>query len=193
MQASSQPCLPEAGEIPTAPLLEVLILYEDFGTGLRAKRSLDLLPPQFPANPKLSTRLWRIELLADPLLCEQAALEAAAADVILLSVHGQSALPTGAQAWLNCWLGHKERRPYALGVLLDAGKVSQGSQNPVIGYMQQMAAKARVDLFYGFSDAPLSELDSALAEINERAHHSSTVLEDMLKRADPHRWWGINE
>jgi hypothetical protein len=170
-----------------------MILYEDFGTGLRAKRSLDLLPDHLRANAKLTTKLWRTQLLADPLLSEQAAREGAAADVIILSLHGQGTLPAEVQAWLSSWLRHKHRRPYALGVLLDPEAVNHGSDNPVVGYLQQLAATARVDLFYGFAETPLTALDPAMEEINQRAHQSSTLLDDMLKRTEPYRWWGINE
>jgi len=193
MQANAGPYLSEAGKTALMPAPNVLILYEDLGTGLRAKHSLELLPDQFPADARCSTTLWRLELLSDPLLAEQAALEAAAADVIILSVHGRRELPAEVRQWLNGWLAHKEPRPYALGVLLDSVEANQGSDNPVVGYMQQVAAAAGADLFYGFSEAPVNELDSALEEIDHRAHRSSTVLEDMLKRVEPHRWWGINE
>jgi hypothetical protein len=193
MQARAGPYLSEAGKTAVMPAPDVLILYEDLGTGLRAKHALDLLPDHFPADARCSTKLWRLELLSDPLLAEQAALEAAAADVIIMSVHGRRELPAEARRWLNGWLAHKEPRPYALGVLLDSREVNQGSENPVIRYMEQVACAAGADLFYGFSEAPASELDSALEEIDQRAHRSSAVLEDMLKRVTPHRWWGINE
>jgi hypothetical protein len=56
--------------------------------------------------------------------------------------------------------------------------------------MQRVAA-AGADLFYGFSEAPASELDSALEETEQRARRSSSVLDDMLKRVESHRGWGI--
>lgn len=175
------------------PLVNVTILYEDFGTGLRAKRSLDLLPAHLGAKAQLSTRLWRTQLLADPLFSEQAAREAAAADVIIISLHGQSPLSAAVRTWLDSWLHYKQPRPYALGVLLDPAQINQGGQNPVAGYLQQLAAIAGVDLFYGFSEPPGTRLDPAMEELNQRARLSSTVLNDMLKRTNPHRWWGINE
>lgn len=191
---ASVPSFPSAlSGSPISPMLNVMILYEDFGTGLRAKRSLDLLPYQPRADAKLSTKLWRIQLLSDPLLCEQAGMEGAVADVIFLSVHGRNALPAEVEAWLRCWLRHKQRRAYALGVLLDSGAASQGGDNPVVSYMQQVATTAGADLFYGFSEAPVSDLDPAMEEINQRARQSSAVIEDMLKRTAPHRYWGINE
>jgi len=195
MQTSFQPQSypPAVGQLPLAPQVEVLILYEDYGTGLRARRSLDRLPEHLPSGARLSTKLWRIELLADSLLHEQAAVEAAAADVVILSVHGRSALPPTVQTWLNRWLRPRQRRAYALGVLLDPEEASRGSANPVAAYMQQVAAIAGVDLLYGFSEPLESELDSAVEEINKRAHQSSTVLEDILGQTEPHQWWGINE
>ena len=167
------------------PSLEVLILYEDYGTGLRAKRSLDLLPARFPAKAHWSTKLWRIELLSDPLLKEQAAREAAAADVLILSLHGRSTLPAGLREWLTCWLGHKPSRPCAMGVLLDAEQGGQGGKNPVIACIQQVAAIAGSDFFYGFSEAPGSELNAAMEEIDQRVNSSSSVLDEMLRRVEP--------
>lgn len=175
------------------PTLDVFILYEDFGTGLRAKRSLDLLPNRFTGHTPLTTKLWRIELLSDPLLGEQAIVEASAADVMILSVHGRGELPDGVCKWLSGWLSRREKQPCALGVLLDAGDLDQGRKSPVISYMQRVAAAAQADLFYGFSEATVSEMDAAMEEINQRARSSSAVLENMLRRAEPHAWLGINE
>jgi hypothetical protein len=193
MRARVQRELSVGAKTPILPFLNVVILYEDFGTGLRARRSLDLLPNRLAANAPLSTKLWRIELLADPLLGEQAALEAAAADVIILSVHGRRGLPDEVRKWLSGWLAHKEPRPYALGVLLDSAEASKGSENPVVASMQRVAADAGADLFYGFAETSRRELDAAMEEINQRAHSSSTLLEDMLKRTGPNVRWSISE
>lgn len=77
---------PDERDAPVKPVLDVLLLYEDLGTALRAKHSLDLLPVPFITEAGLSTKLWRLDLLSQPLLREQAALEAAAADLIILSL-----------------------------------------------------------------------------------------------------------
>ena len=193
MRAGVQMSLTGGAQVALLPLLDVFILYEDWGTGLRAKHSLDLLPEQIFANTQRRTKLWRLELLAEPLLSEQAVREAAAADVIILSFHGRSELPAQVRTWLNRWLACKEPRPYALALLLNSEEVSQGAENPLLACVRQVAAAAGADLFYGFSGAPASELDVAMQEIYQRAHRSSSVLEDMLKRVEPHRCWGINE
>jgi hypothetical protein len=143
-------------EVPVKPALEVLLLYEDLGTALRAKQSLDLLPGQFGAATALGTRLWRLDLLGEPLLAEQAAIEAAAADVIVLSLHGGTALRAEVCHWLSRWLDLKEDRAYALAALLDPEPAQPGSNNPVVAYLKRIAETGNADLFCGFSDAPVA-------------------------------------
>ena len=94
--------------------------------------------------------MWRLDLLHEPLLAEQAAIEAAAADVIVLSLHGGTAFRAEVSHWLSRWLDHKADRPYALAALLDPAPARLGSDNPVVAYLKQIAALANADLFFGF-------------------------------------------
>ena len=93
---------PDGSVAPVRPVLNVLLLYEDFGTALRTTHSLDLLPVSFITESGMHTNLGRLDLLAEPLLRDQAAREAAAADLIILSLHGHDGLPANAVEWLNC-------------------------------------------------------------------------------------------
>ncbi len=173
--------------------LDVLIAYEDLATALRAKRALDLLPEKFRGDTELSTRLWRVDLLTDAFLRERAAIEAAAADVIILSLHGGKGLPESVSGWLGRWLRHKEDRPYAIGLLLDLELAGADGGNAAIVSVEQMAEAGHADLFYGFCEVPGTELEAALREISERAERSSAVLEGILRREVPPPRWGINE
>ncbi|MGO8931173.1 MAG: hypothetical protein ACLQU3_30320 [Limisphaerales bacterium] len=140
---------------PLKPVLDVLLLYEDFGTALRAKHSLDLLPVSFITEGGMRTNLWRLDLLGEPLLRDQAAREAAAADLIILSLHGHDRLQAHAHEWLNRWLDYKENRPYALAVLLDPGTANAGPDHPVVAHVKRIAAAASADLFYSFCQTPI--------------------------------------
>jgi hypothetical protein len=143
---------PERDATPVKPVLDVLLLYEDLGTALRAKHSLDLLPGQLGVETGWGTRVWRLDLLGQPLLAEQAAIEAATADVIILSLHGRSELRAEARDWLSRWLDHKENRPYALAALLDPEPAQPGGDNPVVAYLKRVAEAAHADLFCSFSN-----------------------------------------
>jgi hypothetical protein len=168
---------PEGGEAPVKPVLGVLLLYEDLATALRAKHSLDLLPGQLSAEPGCGTKLWRLDLLGEPLLAEQAAIEAAAANVIILSLHGRNELRPEACDWLSRWLDHKEDRPYALAALLDPEPAHPRSDNPVVAYLKRVAKAAHADLFFGFCNAPVPTPGSSAGEITERARDSAVVFE----------------
>lgn len=146
---------PDAGEVPVKPVLGVLLLYEDLGTALRARQSLDLLARQLGADMSFNNWLWRLDLLGEPLLVEQAAVEAAAADVIFLSLHGRKELRAEVCNWLSRWLDHKEDRPYALAALLDPDLSPPGGGNRVLAYLQEVAATAGADLFYGACPVPI--------------------------------------
>jgi hypothetical protein len=159
------------------PVLDVLILYEDLGTGLRAKRSLDLLAVHLHLGPGFSIKLWRSDLLRERQLKEHAVIEASAADVILLSLHGRGGLPDAVRGWMNRWLDHKEDRPYALGVLLDPEAGYSTGDSPVMGYLREVAGAACADLFFGFCETPICVMDSARAEITKRHPRRPPTLE----------------
>jgi hypothetical protein len=176
---------PEGGEAPVKPVLDVLFLYEDLGTALRAKHSLDLLPGQLGAGAGWNTRLWRLDLLREPLLAEQAAVEGAAADVIILSLRGRRELRAEARDWLSRWLDYKEDRPYALAALLDPEPAHARRDNPVVAYLKRVAEAARADLFCGFCHAPAPAPGSSAGGIPERARDSGVVFERAPNRAKP--------
>lgn len=154
---------PDEGQTAVKPAIEVLLVYEDFGTALRAQHSLDLLPRPLLTEAGLNTKLWRLDLFRVPLLREQAALEAVAADLIIVSLHGREELPADACEWLNRWLDKKEDRPYALAVLLDPEPANAGPDHPVLAYMRGIAAIAAADLFFSFRQAPVLAPRSNLA------------------------------
>jgi hypothetical protein len=98
------------------------------------------------------------------LLAEQAAVEGAAADVIILSLHGHNELRAEARAWLSRWLHHKEDRPYGLAALLDPEPDQPGSDNPVVAYLRRVAATAGVELFCGSGQEPVPRRTQPFAD-----------------------------
>jgi len=178
-------------ELGTAPELKVLLLYEDAETGLRAKRSVAALHGQGDLDAGVETRLWRLDLLSTVWLREQAATEAVAADVIIVSLHGDDELSEAMREWLRLWLQRKADRPYALGVLLDADPVREDRAQSAAGYLERVANAGGADLLWGFCETPsanLPEMDCAGAPVH-------TVREPKADLYHPCRYshWGINE
>jgi hypothetical protein len=56
-------------EVSEGPLkLDVMVVYEDFGTGLRARRALHQTAQQLAVEADLHVNLWNFGLLGEPLL-----------------------------------------------------------------------------------------------------------------------------
>jgi len=157
MAAEAVWAIPERGDASVKAVAGVLLLYEDLGTALRAKQALDRLSGQLGFEAGWDTRVWRLDLLGEPFLAEQAAVEAAAADVIILSLHSRAELRAEVRDWLSRWLDHKEDRPYALAVLLDPEPAKPGTDHAIIAYLKRVAEAAQADLFCSLANVPLAE------------------------------------
>ena len=184
------------------PVLNAVIVYEDTDTGLRAKRCLDLLPANFRMEPQITIRLYRVDLLQPSLLREQAAIEAAAADVVIVSLHGGTELNPVVGKWMERWLQLKEERPYALGLLLDPMAARKGSSDPVIRHVQCLFHSTDVEIFYGFYEgtmvADLARRSAAGAEVEGRAVRPTEPDRQGTRGqagwdVNQYRHWGINE
>ncbi len=186
----------EPGPVGTAaevvPVVNIMLVYEDCDTGLRAKHSLDVLPDHFKLEPGIRTKLWRCDLLEAALLREQAAIEAAVSDVIIISLHGRE-LPMVVRQWLDRWVEHKEARPYALGVLLDPEVASQGPNNPVIAHARRVADAAGADLFYGFCETAPLQPSPPRTKAAKPPSHPPLLAPQLRPLTNGWRDWGLNE
>lgn len=160
----------------------VFVLYENLPSGLRAQALLDRLGRQCASDGMLFNRnWWKFNLLGKPLLREQAAIEAAAADIILVSMDKQMNFPEEVQDWLNRWADRKEPRAYALGLMLDPAQFSLEDFHPVIAHLRKFADGANADFFCCPSDTNAVTAQAAFHNLQERANFVSCVLDEILK------------
>src|SRR5438105_1310923 len=68
---------PLTSGLEAQPELNVVIAYEDFETGKRAKTTYDFLSENLGTNCKFSSQMWKFEVLGIPKLREMAAQDAA--------------------------------------------------------------------------------------------------------------------
>ncbi len=136
-------------ESQAAPHLDVFVLYEDCGTALRARLSLDALPASIRETPGFHVHLWNMKLLQQPFLREVAAVQAASAQVVLVSVHGRKDLPQPATEWLQSWRNHRGVDSNVLGLLMDADPPGRVQDRPVSASLARVAREAGSDFIYG--------------------------------------------
>ena len=109
----------------------VMLAFDDDVTASRADKFLGLLERHLKDEPgRLLHQWWNIDILAFTSMGELAALEAAAADMIILAIRDADELPGVVAVWIKQFLGRRKGRPGALLAMLesDPGKleVSQG-------------------------------------------------------------------
>ncbi len=168
-----------SGSLGSAPALNVLLMYEDAETGLRATLSLAAVHRQASMEAGFRVKLWRCDMLRTPRLREQAARDAAAADVIIVSLHGLESLTAEFSVWLNQWLGRRRAQECALGVLLDESAAPQAETQPVVAYFKAVARAAGVELLWGGNDGLLNKASAAeqvapTNRLSSRANRSAT-------------------
>ena len=118
----------------------MVILYEDFATGLRARRVGGILAEALRASGRFEPALWRWDVLQDPQFQRRAVDEVARADLLIVSVHRRlPAVPLGAL--LDAWLAAKARRASHLVALVDG----TGARGSVAACLWELARRRGLD------------------------------------------------
>ena len=133
------------GETASADF-NVVIAYEDFETGNRARRTCDLLAETLGSSCRFSSQMWKFEILGMPKLREMAVHDAGLADIIIVSCHGSNELPAGVKTWLDLWLEQKSET-LALVALFNAPAQDPNQADGIREYLAQVARRGEMEYF----------------------------------------------
>ena len=125
--------------------LAMVIIYEDRAAGHRAKYYYENLICELRGKYDLSLDLWNFPILAISQIGNLAVQVAAKADVVILSLRGDSKLPAEIREWIETWSRLTADNDPALVVLVDRRQTSKASAT--VAYLQKVADKAGIDLF----------------------------------------------
>lgn len=129
--------------------LNVVILCVNPVTVERAAEVLKLLEHTFKADEagRLVHEWWDYEVLGFSTLREMAVSRAAAADVIILGVHGGNELPWMVADWMKRWLDLRNGRPGALVAVLDADLNKSNRSQAILSQLKESAGSGQMDFF----------------------------------------------
>jgi hypothetical protein len=166
----------------------VVIAYEDFGTGKHAKTTCDLLTENLGPDCHVNTQMWKFDVLALPKLREMAAKDAAAADIIIISCRGDSDLSAPLKAWIESWLTDK-RSALALVALFDRPEDHVFQSRAVRDYLAGVAKRGNLAFF--------AQPEEASAQFQggdiRRENRTESALAGAVYRDHSLPRWGINE
>ena len=82
-----------SGERSSPAIFNVVLIYEDFETRERARKSLDYLGQEFGNDCEFRHSMWRLDILQDPKLNALAAPSLAEADLLIVSLCCERLVP----------------------------------------------------------------------------------------------------
>jgi hypothetical protein len=134
---------PVNGGSTDKPVFKAVLIYEDFAAGVRARWFCEKLVGTLEGT--LEEHMWNFDVLGIREIRNLAASTARRADVVIVSVSGDTELPGTIRAWLDIWLWILEEETPALVALFN----SSASQKiaSVRAYLQQLARCRGIDFF----------------------------------------------
>jgi hypothetical protein len=134
-----------SGDRSPPTLFKVVIMYEDFGTGKRAKKGFDYVAEELGNDLEFRHSMWRLDVLQEPTLSIMAAPALAEADLLILSLRGDSRLPTKIRALIDDRLAQTVNHDCALVALFEG--VIPATRSLVYSYLAKLARNHGLDLF----------------------------------------------
>ncbi len=126
-----------------APFKAVL-LYEDVATGVRAKRVLDFIVGQLGPVFTFDTALWNVSEVEIGTLSSVAADQAAAAEVVVVSMRDGGGLTSFLRIWINRWIMRRRGEHSAMIVLFESpGPDTDFARR----HLRNAARRARMEFF----------------------------------------------
>ena len=132
--------------------ISVSAVHEDHATGTRVEDFCEMLAKSLGVNCEISKELWPLTELRTPKLRVIAAGEAAAADLIIISLHHAEALPAEVKSWIELWLKGKRSRPAVLSALFDP--LHLGSSSDIQTFLQGVAKKGNMEFLARTEEKP---------------------------------------
>ncbi len=100
----------------------------------------------------MTKEMWLLTELRTSQLRAIAAGEAAAADLVIVSVHHGEALPNEVKSWIDLWLKQKSNRPAVLLALFDP--LYLGTSSSIQTYLRDVSKKGNMEFLARSEEKP---------------------------------------
>jgi hypothetical protein len=168
-------------------VFRVVIAYDNLVAGIEAadvlRRVALQLEEEFGIQDdvwQIDSGVWKFETLRDPELRAEAAGEAVAADIIIISV-GSAELPASVENWIESVLLRKEGGQAAMVALLDPRHEISGEPPRLENYFRRLAEQYGLDLFCN-TDEPRLSVRSGIASALSRNEDDPVLVNDATPR-----------
>ncbi len=134
--------------------LEVSLAYQDLPTGITGRKFLHNVLKHCQKQVEFSLTLWNLALFQLPEILEQALLNVCKANLVVMSLRGDSQLKPEAEVWLTEWIANRGEDECALAVLIGCDEQRLDLMGGTLLWLQQITRSTDVRLFVGFTPSP---------------------------------------
>jgi hypothetical protein len=134
-----------SGRIGLQGMFRVVMVYDDFTAGKRAMDTCNFLLLQLGGGVKLSSSMWKFDVLRCSKLMEMAVEDAVDADVIIVANGPNCGLPDKVIHWLKSWTLARRGGSAALVALMDYTGDDPQEPDRAQVLLKQAASTAGID------------------------------------------------
>lgn len=193
MQASNTAFSGEIYSSTPQSHLEVSLAYQDFPSGLRARQFLYDVLSLCQMQAEFSLTLWNVALFHLPEILEEAVFNACEANLVVLSLRGDSGLEPETETWLTQWIARHEEDESALAVLIGCDEQRLDLIGQTLLWLQHVTRPTEVRLFVGFMPPTTPGTSAPSRAAQSESATVSFIETDVLNRLDTHSEGGLNE
>jgi hypothetical protein len=154
--------------------IKVIIIYEDFLSGARAKHFAEQLAEGLGSTCPLSVSMWRSDILDCPSIAVEAARASADCDYLIVSLRGNRVLTPAARRWIEAKLNDAAGQLTCVIALLGSGagtsRVLDGNRQ----YLRDVCAANRVEFC---AHARMPSIQSAVTDSRGRKQRNEFDFE----------------
>ncbi|HOX57051.1 MAG TPA: hypothetical protein P5205_00295 [Candidatus Paceibacterota bacterium] len=130
----------------------VSAVHEDSATGARAEDFCTTLIRCLGRDCPVTKEMWLLTELRTTQLRAIAAKDAAAADLVIVSVHHAETLPAEVKKWIDLWLKQRSKRPAVLLALFDP--LYLGTSSSIQAYLRDVAKRGDMEFLASSEEKP---------------------------------------
>jgi hypothetical protein len=149
--------------VPLKPTFKVLTAYQNHSALSQASATVEQVQILCDADADISCKFWNFALFRSEELTKYAAREAAAAEMIIISLDGSGELPTHVKRWVESWPIRLEASRAALVVLMGRRQDHGGERAELLAYLQRVSDICGLDFLCDQDDWEASDFPRRLA------------------------------
>jgi hypothetical protein len=164
---------------------QIVVVYEDGAAREYAVRSAPHLVESHPLETSTVVEWWSFARLSESEGAGEAAISAAAADLLIFVVSPAGDLPEELKLWIENWIARRsEREGTIIGMM--AGSASPGEIACLKEiYLRHVAHRAGMDYLSQVPSAWGRAMPDSLESYGDRARQVTSLLDEILRSGSP--------